>query len=309
MKGTQTKPAFCSQIWLSTPFSTAICGAPTTGAKAPRAMTTGIRNCITLTPRLPKPALMARALPFSVLGKKKRDVRHRGGEVAAAQAAEQGQNHEDDVGRVRVLHRHADADRGDQQGQGREHRPQPPAEDRHHEAVEDPQRGARQGRQRRQPEQLLGGEVEADQLQLGDDHRPDHPDREGQQQVRDRNPQVAAWRSSCRWRPRTRDPPGASRSADVGVGTEAIGLSLRVSRRPRRAGRRKQDRWKGWGAGRPFPAVQAGRAARASARRSIRRMAKCIQVRADGDQHEQQHEAAGPDAGQIVQQRRRRSAE
>src|SRR5262245_15885322 len=33
-------------------------------------MASGTRNCTTLTPRLPSPALRARALPFSDLGKK-----------------------------------------------------------------------------------------------------------------------------------------------------------------------------------------------------------------------------------------------
>ena len=44
---------------------------------------------------------MASALPFSAFGKEERDVGHRGGEVAAAEAAQQRQREEDPVGRVR----------------------------------------------------------------------------------------------------------------------------------------------------------------------------------------------------------------
>src|SRR3990167_8366046 len=55
-------------------------------------------------------------------------------------------------------------------------------------------------------------------------------------------------------------------STCLGVEAEAIGLSLRVSRPPPPApGRRERDRWKGWGADRTFPAVQAGGTVRASA--------------------------------------------
>ena len=67
-----------------------------------------------------------------------------------------------EIGRRRVLHRIADADRRDQQRPGGERGPEPAAEDRHHEGVEDAQRRAREARQRRQPEQLVGGELEAD---------------------------------------------------------------------------------------------------------------------------------------------------
>ncbi len=119
------------------------------------------------------------------------DIGHRRGEVAAAQAAEQRQHQEDQVGGLGVLHRIADAHRGQQQRGGRKRRPQPAAEDRHHEAVEDAQGRAREARQRRQPEQLALREVEADGRQTRHHDRPHHPDREGQQQRRDRDPQVA----------------------------------------------------------------------------------------------------------------------
>src|SRR3546814_9480298 len=45
--------------------------------------------------------------------------------------------------------------------------------------------------QGRQPEQLVLREIEADGGQSRDHHRPHHPHREGEQQRRDRDPQVA----------------------------------------------------------------------------------------------------------------------
>ena len=67
MNGTQMKPAFCSH---SSPPLATTCGAPPTAPKTPAVMTSGTTNCITETPRLPRPALSASALPFSALGKK-----------------------------------------------------------------------------------------------------------------------------------------------------------------------------------------------------------------------------------------------
>ena len=66
--GTQTKPAFCSQSLVLSPVT---CGSPPMAPKTPAVITIGTRNCMTLTPRLPSPALSASALPFSRLGKKK----------------------------------------------------------------------------------------------------------------------------------------------------------------------------------------------------------------------------------------------
>ena len=81
---------------------------------------------------------------------------------------------------------------GNDQRPGGERGPQPAAEDRHHEGVEDPERRARQPRQRRQPEQLVGGVGEADRGQLGHHHRPHHPHGEREQQRGDGDEQVAA---------------------------------------------------------------------------------------------------------------------
>ena len=48
-----------------------LCGWPPSAPKTPAVMTSGTRNCITETPRLPSPAFSASALPFSAFGKKK----------------------------------------------------------------------------------------------------------------------------------------------------------------------------------------------------------------------------------------------
>ena len=126
------------------------------------------------------------------LGEEKADVRHRGGEVAAAEAAEQRQQQKHPVRRARVLHGEPDADRRDQERGGRDRGPAPAAEDRHHEAVEDAQGSAREPGQGGKPEQLVGAVGEARPRQVDHDRAPDHPDRERQQQRRDRDPQVAA---------------------------------------------------------------------------------------------------------------------
>ena len=69
MNGTQMKPAFCSQSSLF--VFTTCCGAPPMKPNTPTVMTSGTTNCTTETPRLPRPAFSARALPFSAFGKKK----------------------------------------------------------------------------------------------------------------------------------------------------------------------------------------------------------------------------------------------
>ena len=63
--GTHTNPAFCSH---SVVPSSVIWPPPTKTAKAPVVITIGTRNCITDTPRLPRPAFIARAWPFSFFG-------------------------------------------------------------------------------------------------------------------------------------------------------------------------------------------------------------------------------------------------
>src|SRR5690606_21902517 len=67
----------------------------------------------------------------------------------------------------------------------------PSAEQRHHERVEDAQRGAGYRRQRGEHEQLLGAEAETDTVQAYGNRAPHHPHGEGQQQRGYRDPQVA----------------------------------------------------------------------------------------------------------------------
>ena len=140
---------------------------------------------------------------------------------------------------------------------------------------------------RREPEELVGGEVEPDRRQLGDDHRPDLPDREGQQQRRDRDPEIAPGDGSPRWLPRTPCPPDASPAG------------------PRRTGRRRAR-----ACGSPAFPGSCGSLSSASPTtpRSICRIATCIHSSAPGHEHEQQHEAACPEAGQVVEHAERESA-
>src|SRR5689334_22823636 len=71
MNGTQMKPAFCSHICDSPHGSRASLGSPPSQPNTPAVIANGTTNCTTLTPRLPRPALSASALPFSARGKKK----------------------------------------------------------------------------------------------------------------------------------------------------------------------------------------------------------------------------------------------
>ncbi|MNW17900.1 hypothetical protein D3C71_2172510 [compost metagenome] len=50
----------------------AVCrGSPPRAPKTPAVITSGTRNCMALTPRLPSPALRPMALPLALFGKKK----------------------------------------------------------------------------------------------------------------------------------------------------------------------------------------------------------------------------------------------
>ena len=71
------------------PAASTMAGSPPSQPNTPAVITSGTTNCTTLTPRLPRPALSASALPFSAFGKEEGDVGHRRGEIAAAQAAQQ----------------------------------------------------------------------------------------------------------------------------------------------------------------------------------------------------------------------------
>ena len=67
--GTQKNAAFCSQICFTSAPLVKVCASP--NANALMVTTTGTTNCTTDTPRLPRPALMPSAVPFSAFGKKK----------------------------------------------------------------------------------------------------------------------------------------------------------------------------------------------------------------------------------------------
>ena len=76
---------------------------------------------------------------------------------------------------------------------------------------------------------------EADRGQLRDDHRPHHPDREGEQQRRNRDPQVAPGDGSAVV-PRTPCPPAASPRCDRGpMRADVLGLVDRLHLREARA--------------------------------------------------------------------------
>ncbi|MPM99342.1 hypothetical protein SDC9_146533 [bioreactor metagenome] len=133
----------------------------------------------------------AQCRSLALLGEEEADVGHAGAEVAAAQAAQQRQDQHGGIAGGVVLHRKADADGGDQQRCGGDGGPAAAAEHRHHERVEDAQRGARQRGRGRQPEQLVGRILEAHGGQVDRDGAPDLPDAERQEQRRHRDPQVA----------------------------------------------------------------------------------------------------------------------
>jgi len=118
------------------------------------------------------------------------DVRHRGGEVAAAEAGEGGDAEEHAEGEVRVLHGPGQAQRGEQEQERGDDGPVPAAEDRDGERVGDPQRGAHQDRQGDEPEHLVHGEVEAGGAQLRHHDRPQGPHGEAEELREDREDQV-----------------------------------------------------------------------------------------------------------------------
>ncbi|MOA16371.1 hypothetical protein D3C78_1365830 [compost metagenome] len=65
MNGTHRKPAFCSHNWLP---SASTWGCPPSTPNTPKVITSGTANCITETPRLPRPAFRPSAVPCCDLG-------------------------------------------------------------------------------------------------------------------------------------------------------------------------------------------------------------------------------------------------
>lgn len=149
ISGTQMRPASCR-------FRV---------AAAPTVMTIGTRNCATEVPRLP-PGVESEGVALLRGGVEERDVRHRAGEVAAAEARESGDEEEDAEGRLRVAEGDGQPDRGDEQETGRHDGPVTAAEARDHERVGDPQSRPDEARHRDEPEDLLVVSLPAAGFQL-----------------------------------------------------------------------------------------------------------------------------------------------
>ena len=75
MNGTQMKPAFCSHSVRDAGLDR-LCGSPPIAPNTPMVITSGTTNCMTETPRLPRPAFMPRAIALLRLREEKADVRH-----------------------------------------------------------------------------------------------------------------------------------------------------------------------------------------------------------------------------------------
>lgn len=118
-----------------------------------------------------------------------RDVRHRAGEVASAEAGEGGDEQEHAERSCGVRHRDGEADAGDEQHGGRDDGPVATAEARNHERVGDAQRGAHQARHGDEPEDLTRRQLEAGGREQDDD-QPRLPDDEDRELGEDSPPQV-----------------------------------------------------------------------------------------------------------------------
>jgi hypothetical protein len=71
IQGTQMNAAFCVHTCTVWPFFTMVWASPPKTPKMPAVTTSGLRNCTTDTPRLPRPAFTPSAEPLRSLGKKK----------------------------------------------------------------------------------------------------------------------------------------------------------------------------------------------------------------------------------------------
>jgi hypothetical protein len=127
-----------------------------------------------------RPALLA-------LRVEERDVRHRGGEVAAAEAGRPGADQQDpELGAVALLEqpatRHHDREQQgrDEEERGADRRPQLTAEAGHREGVRDPKERADEVRDQGQQEQLRHRHRDAGVAEVQDDDRPEDPHREAE---------------------------------------------------------------------------------------------------------------------------------
>ena len=111
MNGTQMKPAFCSHSGTSLPASLTITRLAAEPAEHAGRDDERHRELHDADAEVAEAGIERQRVALLGLGEEEGDVGHRGGEVAAAEAAQQGERQEQPVGRRRVLHGHADAER------------------------------------------------------------------------------------------------------------------------------------------------------------------------------------------------------
>ena len=107
--GTQMKPAFCSQIdrrpWAC------VCGGAAQGPEDAGRDDERHQELHGGDAQVAEPGVQPQRRALLRLGEEEADVRHAGGEVAAAEAAQERQHQHGGVARGRVLHGEADAHR------------------------------------------------------------------------------------------------------------------------------------------------------------------------------------------------------
>ena len=136
------------------------------------------------------------------------DVRHRAGEVAAAEAGEGRDAQQHRERRLRVADADREGDRGQQQQARGDDRPVAAADERDEEGVGDAQRGADEARDRDEPEDLAAVEGEARRRKEHGDDAPQLPDRRSRGTRRRSTTSGCASRSRGRRLPTGRGPPG-----------------------------------------------------------------------------------------------------
>jgi hypothetical protein len=134
----------------------------------------------------------AEGLALLGLGEEERDVRHRGGEVAAAEAGERRDEEQNAEGRLGPGHDPGERERGEEQQQGADDRPVAPAETGNGEGVGDADGRAHEAGQRDEPELLVEGQGEAGAGQERDHDAPQGPDTEAEELREDRPGEVAS---------------------------------------------------------------------------------------------------------------------
>ena len=117
MNGTQMKPAFCSQSLLAPRGrDLRLAAEPAEHARGDHQRDDELPDA---DAEIAEPGIERKRVALLRLGEEEADIRHRGGEIAAAEAAQQRQRQKEDVGGIGALHRKADADRRHHQRPGR----------------------------------------------------------------------------------------------------------------------------------------------------------------------------------------------